>query len=93
MLARNPSDPQVGYAYPDYEFVRDHNLSYSGVIAYRGTGPVAFNAGRGSDAQTQIAGLTMVSGNYFDVLGVQPALGRVLNVEDNRKEGAAHTRC
>ena len=27
VLARNPSDPQVGYAYPDYEFVRDHNLS------------------------------------------------------------------
>jgi predicted permease len=89
VLARNPSHPEAGFNYPDYEFVRDHNRSYAGVIAYNGTSPVAFSAGHGPDARTQVAGVTMVSGNYFDVLGVRPALGRVLNVEDNRKEGAA----
>src|SRR5216684_4294826 len=89
VLARNPSHPEAGFSYPDYEFVRDRNRSYTGVIAYNGTGPVAFSAGHGPDARTQVAGVTMVSGNYFDVLGVRPALGRVLNVEDNRKEGAA----
>src|SRR5437879_11570434 len=87
--ARNPSHPEAGYCYPDYEFIRDHNSSYSGVIAYNGTGPAAFSAGHGPDARTPVAGVTMVSGNYFDVLGVRPKLGRVLNVEDNRKEGAA----
>ena len=89
VLARNPSRPQASFSYPDYEFVRDHNASYSGVIASNGAGPTAFSAGHRPDARTQVAGVTMVSGNYFDVLGVRPALGRVLNVEDNRKEGAA----
>jgi putative ABC transport system permease protein len=89
VLAHNPSHPGVGFNYPDYEFIRDHNLSYSGVIASNGTGPAAFSAGHGSDARPQIAGVTMVSGNYFEVLGVRATLGRVLNVEDNRKEGAA----
>src|SRR5262249_33601608 len=89
VLGRNPSRPGIGINYPDYEFIRDHNHSYSGVIACSGSGPTAFSAGRGPDARTQIVGVSMVSGNYFDVLGVRPALGRVLNIEDNRKEGAA----
>ena len=45
VLARNPSHPEAGFSYPDYEFVRDRNRSYSGVIAYSGTGPTAFSAG------------------------------------------------
>lgn len=96
VLGRNPARPGTNFSYPDYQFIRDHNRSYSGVIAYNGTGrmmlkllPTAFSAGTGRDVRTQIAGVTMVSGNYFDVLGVRPALGRVLNVDDNQKEGAA----
>ena len=30
----------------------------------------------------------LVSGNYFDVLGVRPALGRVFNAADDRTPGA-----
>ena len=30
----------------------------------------------------------MVSGNYFEVLGVRPAIGRLFNSADNEKEGA-----
>jgi predicted permease len=89
VLGRNPARPETSFSYPDYEFIRDHNRSYSGVIAYSGAGATAFSAGYGPGVRTQIAGVTKVSGNYFDVLGVRPALGRVLNVEDNRKEGAA----
>jgi predicted permease len=89
VLGRNPLSPQTAFSYPDYEFIRDHNRSYSGVIASGGTRATAFSAGNGPGVRPQLAGVTLVSGNYFDVLGVRPALGRVLNVEDNRKEGAA----
>src|SRR5262249_29384533 len=36
----------------------------------------------------QLVGLSMVSGNYFEVLGVQPTIGRLFNPADNEKEGA-----
>jgi hypothetical protein len=38
--------------------------------------------------QTDFARGELVSGNYFDVLGVRPALGRLFNQEDDRIPGA-----
>ena len=35
----------------------------------------------------------MVSGNYFGVLGVRPALGRVITPDDDRTEGGAPVAC
>ncbi len=88
VLGRNPTRPNHAFNYPDYRYLRDHNRSYTGVIAFSGGGqPTSFSApGRAGPAQ--LVGLAMVSGNYFDVLGVQPALGRLLNPADNVNEGA-----
>jgi predicted permease len=33
-------------------------------------------------------GISEISGDYFDVLGVRPALGRLFNTADNEREGA-----
>jgi predicted permease len=58
------------------------------VIAFSGGGqPTSFSM-PGRTESARLVALVMVSGNYFDVLGVRPALGRVFNAADNEKEGA-----
>ena len=89
VLARNPDQPSPSFAYPDYEYIRDHNRSFSGVIAASGgNSAVAFVVpSEGSAAKPEVVPVGLVSGNYFDVLGVVPALGRVFTPGDNRVEG------
>ena len=42
-FALNPDKPSVGFSNPDYEYIRDHNKSFAGVLAYGGGGSgVAF---------------------------------------------------
>ena len=65
--------------YLDYVDVRDRNPVLSGVA---GTFPVAMTIGRG-DAAERVWG-ELVTGNLFRVLGVTPALGRLINEDDDR---------
>jgi len=84
-VTRTEPDVYAGsLAYPDYEFYRDENHTLSGLAAYnRSLIPVM---ARTAETMTQVdAGL--VSGAYFDVLGVPPALGRLLRPEDDRGVG------
>ncbi len=87
VVARNPARPSMYWNYPDYAAARDQNTGLSGLIGYSGVNPWGFTAGSSGDVRTEVAGGVMVSGNYFQVLGVEPALGRVLNPEDDRKLG------
>jgi hypothetical protein len=48
---------------------------------FRGASPVAFRAG---DQPLQLD-LSLVSGNYFDILGARPVLGRALGTADDAK--------
>ncbi len=69
-------------SYPDYLDYRDRNRTLAGVAAYRiVTGNIG-NAG-----ETQQAWGLMVTGNYFDVLGVKAVLGRTFLPEEDRTEG------
>jgi predicted permease len=71
------------FSYPMYKDFRDRNEVFTGVLARF---PLAMTAvWRGASER---ANGELVSGNYFDVLGVQPALGRVLNEADDRTPGA-----
>jgi len=66
-----------------YKDFRDRNEVFTGVLARF---PLAMTAvWRGASER---ANGELVSGNYFDLLGVQPALGRVLNEADDRTPGA-----
>src|SRR5258708_25705748 len=38
VIARNPEKPSTSFNYPDYVYIRDHNQSYSAVIASNGGG-------------------------------------------------------
>ena len=82
---RNWSDGDVGvaFSYPMYKDLRDHNPVFSGLLAR-----FAIQASVSGQGQTELANGELVSGNYFEVLGVQPALGRVLTSQDETAAGA-----
>src|SRR5208282_2338579 len=66
-----------------YKGLRDNNSVFSGILARYG-----FSASVASQGQTDRASGELVSGNYFEVLGVQPAIGRVFSQEDDRVPSA-----
>ena len=73
---------QMTFSYPMYKDFRDRNEVFAGVLARF---PLALTAvWRGASER---AHGDLVSGNYFDVLGVQPALGRLFNAADDRTPG------
>ena len=71
-------------SYPAYEFFRDNNDAFSGVLAYS-SGASAVAIGYGDDFTQARAGV--VSGNYFDVLGVQMSQGRSFLPEEDQAPG------
>jgi predicted permease len=68
-------------SYPDYEEVRDRNRSFSSLAGFRLI--VASFANRNDQPAQRTFGMA-VSGNLFDMLGVQPVLGRAIGVDDDR---------
>ena len=87
VLASNPAEPSTGSSYPDYLYLRDHSRSYAGLIALWSGGVTRFGLPNASGTP-RLAALALVSGNYFEVLGVPSALGRNFNPSDNEKPGA-----
>ena len=65
-------------SYPDYTAYRDRATSMSGLLAYSGN---MFSVGGRPAAR--VFG-DVVSGNYFDVLGVRAQRGRLLTPEDDQ---------
>jgi predicted permease len=66
------------FSYPNYEDFRDRSDAISGLIAYR-FAPLSVS----HDGISERMWGYLVSGNYFDVLGIEPALGRLLSPEDD----------
>ena len=77
------TDNDFYFSYPMYRDLRDHNTVFSGLMAtdWAQVGIEWHNQPERVDAE-------LVSGNYFDVLGVQPALGRLLVPSDDVAEDA-----
>src|SRR5258708_563809 len=70
-------------SYPMYQDFRDKNKVFSGMFCRHGDMvSVAFNG------RTELAAAELVSGNYFPVLGVGAAAGRVFNASDDLYQGA-----
>src|SRR5262249_2769124 len=59
-------------SYPDYVVLRDSNQSLSGLAILFEPFPMSI----GDGDRSELALGEVVSGNYFEVLGVQPFLGR-----------------
>ena len=70
-------------SYPDYKDYRDRNTVLSGLAMYFFD---TLNISRSGAQNTRLWGYE-VSGNYFDMLGVQPIRGRVLHPADDVQRG------
>ena len=81
-VSEGSSGRRTGLSYPDYRFVRDHNQSFSGLV---GSAFVFVSLGRGKGAE-RVRG-ELVSGNYFEVLGVAARLGRTIVPSDGLAPG------
>ena len=78
------SDNQLNQSYPDYLDLRDRNRSFDGLAAYN-----ISQAGLDTGENPSPAWLYEVSGNYSDVLNIQPYLGRLIHPSDEHGSSSA----
>src|ERR1700686_270158 len=81
---RNGASGNFSTRYPDltyamWERIRTQQQGFSGVFAW---GPTMFNIAPGGEVHN-VQGL-WVSGEFFETLAVEPALGRLFSAEDDR---------
>jgi predicted permease len=77
-------DDAANESYPDYVDLRDRNRTFENLAAYTFQ-MVGFDAGHDP---TRAWGVT-VTGNYFDVLGIQPHRGRLFHAADEHGPNSA----
>jgi predicted permease len=81
LLHRYPGEPHLnGFSPQAFELMRDHNHVFSGLVA---AAYQPFHL-RGEGLEPQTLPGAYVGGNFFSVLGVQPAIGRLIGSEDDR---------
>jgi predicted permease len=75
----NSGDGQHTFSHPIYLALRDRNTVFSGL-----TGQLVQSASLVGEDRSEMIRVGMVAGNFFNVLGVQPHLGRLLTQDDDR---------
>nr|MBA2732359.1 ABC transporter permease [Acidobacteriota bacterium] len=78
----SPQVPQMSISYPNFLDWREQNTVFSGIAA---TQFRSLNL-TGADAPERLSGRA-VSANFFDLLGVKPALGRSFIADEDRPGG------
>ena len=73
------TDESFYFSYPMYRDLRDRNSVFANLIAtdWAAVGVQWHN-------QPELVSAELVSGNYFDALGIRPALGRLIVADDDR---------
>jgi macrolide transport system ATP-binding/permease protein len=77
-------DHAATQSYPDYVDLRNRNRTFDGLIAY-----AMAPAGLSVNGHPEPVWLYEASGNYFDVLGVAPYLGRFFHASDEHGPDSA----
>jgi putative ABC transport system permease protein len=86
--AFNSRDDRINFSYPMFERLRDRPQVFTGILAaLDGTYEIEM-AGDESAARTEHTEVQLVSGEYFQVLGVNAFIGRTLTAADNQTPGA-----
>jgi predicted permease len=80
-LYRN--DAPIYASYPDYVDLRDKNDVLTDLVAWGGIG-----VSLSDESSTDLVSGAIVTGNFFDVVGISPALGRLLQPSDDVTPGA-----
>src|SRR5260370_23877220 len=75
------------FSYPLYKELRDGNSVFSGLCAAATDHRIEVDTARGEASDEKITG-RMVSGNYFTVMGLKPAAGRLFSDSDDTSENA-----
>jgi predicted permease len=70
-------------SYPDFLDCGNQATAFSDMLAYE-----VGNDGLAADNRADRVMTSYVSGNYFSMLGIQPALGRLIEVGEGQKPGA-----
>jgi predicted permease len=73
------------FSYPMFRDLERVQTSFTGLAAH-----VSFDANLAARGQTESVDGLLVSGSYFPVVGVQPAIGRLLTADDDRAPGESH---
>ncbi len=73
------------FSYREYLDLRDGTASYDGVVANTNIEAVGFATD--AVATPRVKGGMMVSGNFFQVLGVEPRLGRGFRADEDQQPG------
>jgi predicted permease len=79
-----PGEGGGSLANPDYVFYRDNASTLTGLAAYGGRTEVSYRFAGGDPSQLQ---LLFTSDDYFDLLGVDPAVGRWFRPDENATPG------
>jgi len=69
----------TSFSYPAYEYIRDGNQVFSGVLGFANLGRVSI----ASDGEASRAQAQMITGGAFEVLGERTSLGRTLSAADD----------
>ena len=85
VVSTTPDNSLDGFSYREYLDVKALTKSYDGLVANEDMEAVGFSADRASTPR--VKGGMMVSGNYFQVLGVQPRLGRGFREDEDQVPG------
>src|SRR5579864_42634 len=72
-------------SYPNLKDFRDENQVFTGLAGF--SSPMAFGLSKGSGVVPERVFGELVTGNYFDVLGVHPASGRFFVPEEDGTPG------
>jgi predicted permease len=81
----NAGDCDEVFSYAMFRDLEKVQTVFSGIAAHR-----LFSANLAARDQTMNGDGLLVSGSYFPLLGVRPAIGRLLTSEDDRIVGEAH---
>jgi putative ABC transport system permease protein len=71
------------FSYPMYKDLRQHSQAFAGLLAADKA-----NVGLSWHQQAESKDAEIVSGNYFDLLGLKPTVGRLLNENDETAKNA-----
>jgi predicted permease len=75
------------FSYPLYKELKDRNAVFTGLSAAASDHHIEVRSAQGQTPEEKVTG-RMVSGNYFTVLGLEPAVGRLLSNSDDTAESA-----
>jgi predicted permease len=75
------------FSYPLYKELRDGSSVFTGLCAAATDQRIEVDAGQGEISDEKVTG-RMVTGNYFSVLGLEPAAGRLFSESDDTAESA-----